>query len=173
MRFQVPRVYLFRHISYKNQTVVIFKHLVYLYLLVIITFSKYTQIIQSLKYLLENNISQILAYIEFSNYLVQFSLKTILLFIKVIFKPVIKFSQSSRTKVNSYLFSSNYNRQGPNCLTTFQTQLTYHFNRRTAGPLIDYSPSGCDEPTSRCQTGLLIRTLKTHKPVIPSVPFIR
>jgi len=36
-----------------------------------------------------------------------------------------------------------------------------------------YSPLGRDESTSRCQTNLLIGTLKIHKPVIPNVPFIR
>ena len=46
-------------------------------------------------------------------------------------------------------------------------------SRRTAEPLGPTSVPGCDEPTSRCQTTPLIRTLKSHKPVIPSVPFIR
>ena len=32
---------------------------------------------------------------------------------------------------------------------------------------------GCDKTTSRCQTASTIRTLKSYKPVIPSVPFIR
>jgi len=39
--------------------------------------------------------------------------------------------------------------------------------------LADYAPPGCDKPTSRCQTNSLIGTLRVHKPVIPSVPFIR
>ncbi len=61
----------------------------------------------------------------------------------------------------------------PNCLTTFWTQLTYHFNRRTAGPLEGAPPPGCDEPTSRCQTAPSMWTIGGDKPVIPSVTFIR
>ena len=61
----------------------------------------------------------------------------------------------------------------PNCLTTFWTQLTYHFNRRTAEPLEDASPPGCDEPTSRCQTAPSMWTIGRYKPVIPGVTFIR
>lgn len=37
-------------------------------------------------------------------------------------------------------------------LFTFWTQLTYHFNRRTAEPLGPSPAPGCDEPTSRCRT---------------------
>ena len=61
----------------------------------------------------------------------------------------------------------------PNCLTTFWTQLTYHFNRRTAEPLEGAPPPGCDEPTSRCQTGPSMWTIGADKPVIPRVTFIR
>jgi len=61
----------------------------------------------------------------------------------------------------------------PNCLTTFWTQLTYLFNRRTAGPLGDAPPPGWDEPTSRCQTAPSMWTIGRYKPVIPGVTFIR
>jgi len=36
-----------------------------------------------------------------------------------------------------------------------------------------YLAPGCDEPTSRCRTIPSIESLRNHKPVIPSVPFIR
>ena len=61
----------------------------------------------------------------------------------------------------------------PNCLTTFWTQLTYLFNRRTAGPLEGAPPPGWDEPTSRCQTAPSMWTIGRYKPVIPGVTFIR
>ena len=61
----------------------------------------------------------------------------------------------------------------PNCLTTFWTQLAYHFNRRTAEPLEDAPPPGYDEPTSRCQTAPSMWTIGRYKPVIPGVTFIR
>ena len=61
----------------------------------------------------------------------------------------------------------------PNCLTTFWTQLAYHFNWRTAKPLEGTSPPGCDEPTSRCQTWSSMWTLGSDQPVIPRVAFIR
>ena len=61
----------------------------------------------------------------------------------------------------------------PNCLTTFWTQLTYLFNRRTAGPLGPASAPGWDEPTSRCQTAPSMWTIGRYKPVIPGVTFIR
>ncbi len=48
----------------------------------------------------------------------------------------------------------------------------YRFNRRTAEPLEPLSAPGCDKPTSRCQITPSIGTLKSGKPVIPSVPFI-
>ena len=61
----------------------------------------------------------------------------------------------------------------PNCLTTFWTQLTYLFNRRTAGPLGPAPALGWDEPTSRCQTAPSMWTIGRYKPVIPGVTFIR
>ena len=61
----------------------------------------------------------------------------------------------------------------PNCLTTFWTQLTYLFNRRTAGPLGPAPAPGWDEPTSRCQTAPSMWTIGRYKPVIPGVTFIR
>ena len=48
----------------------------------------------------------------------------------------------------------------------------YRFNWRTAKPLEPLSAPGCDKPTSRCQITPSIGTLKSGKPVIPSVPFI-
>jgi len=60
----------------------------------------------------------------------------------------------------------------PTCLTTVWTQLTYHFNWRTAKPLGASPPPGCDEPTSRCQTLPSIWTLGQDQPVIPRVTFI-
>ena len=81
--------------------------------------------------------------------------------------------QSSRTKRNCFRYCCALTGYGPNCLTTFWTQLTYHFNGRTTQPW-EYTPTpGYDEPTSRCQTFLLIRTLKKNQPVIPRVTFIR
>ena len=61
----------------------------------------------------------------------------------------------------------------PNCLTTFWTQLAYHFNRRTAEPLGPAPAPGYDEPTSRCQTAPSMWTIGRYKPVIPRVTFIR
>jgi len=49
----------------------------------------------------------------------------------------------------------------------------YHFNRRTAEPLEPPTAPGYDKPTSRCQTTPSIGTLKSNKPVIPGVLFIR
>jgi len=80
--------------------------------------------------------------------------------------------RSSRTRNNSSQVSYACSGYGPNCLTTFWTQLTYHFNGRTAQPLEPSSAPGCDEPTSRCQTPPSIRTLGGHQPVIPGVLFI-
>ena len=82
-------------------------------------------------------------------------------------------SRSSRTK-ESYLQCSNaYTGYGPNCLSTFWTQLTYRFNGRTAQPLEHTTAPGCDEPTSRCQTSPSMWTLGGDQPVIPRVTFIR
>ena len=74
---------------------------------------------------------------------------------------------------NSLKFPIVHSGYKPNCLTTFWTQLTYHFNRRTAGPLEGAPPPGCDEPTSRCQTAPSMWTIGRDKPVIPGVTFIR
>ena len=74
---------------------------------------------------------------------------------------------------NSLNFPDVHSGYKPNCLTTFWTQLTYHFNRRTAEPLEGAPPPGCDEPTSRCQTGPSMWTIGADKPVIPRVTFIR
>ena len=70
-------------------------------------------------------------------------------------------------------YSSANTGYGPNCLTTFWTQLTYHFHGRTAQPLGPTTAPGCDEPTSRCQTFSSMWTLGEDQPVIPRVTFIR
>ena len=81
--------------------------------------------------------------------------------------------RSSRTRNNPSQVSYAYSGYGPNCLTTFWTQLTYRFNGRTAQPLEPTTAPGCDEPTSRCQTSPSMWTLGGDKPVIPGVTFIR
>ena len=87
--------------------------------------------------------------------------------------PVVRPFRSSRTRNRSSQISYAYSRYGPNCLTTFWTQLTYRFNGRTAQPLEPTPAPGCDEPTSRCQTSPSMWTLGGDKPVIPGVTFIR
>ena len=87
--------------------------------------------------------------------------------------PAVRSSRSSRTKEDSSQYSCAYTGYGPNCLTTFWTQLTYRFNGRTAQPLGPTSAPGCDEPTSRCQTSPSMWTLGGDQPVIPRVTFIR
>ena len=82
-------------------------------------------------------------------------------------------SESSRTTEGSSQCSNAYTGYGPNCLTTFWTQLMYHFNGRTAQPLERTAAPGCDKPTSRCQTFPSIWTLGEDQPVIPRVTFIR
>ena len=82
-------------------------------------------------------------------------------------------SRSSRTKEGSSQYSCAYTGYGPNCLTTFWTQLTYRFHGRTAQPLGRTTAPGCDEPTSRCQTFPSMWTLGEDQPVIPRVTFIR
>ena len=86
--------------------------------------------------------------------------------------PLVRPLRSSRTRSSSLQISYARDGYGPNCLTTFWTQLTYHFNGRTAQPLGPASAPGCDEPTSRCQTIPSIWTLENYQPVIPGVPFI-
>ena len=82
-------------------------------------------------------------------------------------------SRSSRTKESSFQYSNTHTGYGPNCLSTFWTQLTYRFNGRTAQPLERTTAPGCDEPTSRCQTSPSMWTLGGDQPVIPRVTFIR
>ncbi len=81
-------------------------------------------------------------------------------------------SRSSRTKERSSQCSNAHTGYGPNCLSTFWTQLTYRFNGRTAQPLGRTTAPGCDEPTSRCQTSPSMWTLGGDQPVIPRVTFI-
>ena len=87
--------------------------------------------------------------------------------------PAVRPSRSSRTREGSSQCSYACTGYGPNCLTTFWTQLTYRFNGRTAQPLGRTTAPGCDEPTSRCQTSPSIGTLGGDQPVIPRVTFIR
>jgi hypothetical protein len=87
--------------------------------------------------------------------------------------PVVRPSRSSRTRERSYQCSNAHTGYGPNCLTTFWTQLTYRFNGRTAQPLARTTAPGCEEPTSRCQTFPSMWTLGEDQPVIPRVTFIR
>src|SRR3954462_12746567 len=87
--------------------------------------------------------------------------------------PEVRSSRSSRTRDDSSQSPSAHGGWGPNCLTTFCTQLAYRFNGRTAQPLGPPPAPGCDEPTSRCQTLPSMWTLGKDKPVIPGVPFIR
>ena len=81
--------------------------------------------------------------------------------------------RSSRTKGDSFQCSNACTGYGPNCLTTFWTQLAYRFHGRTAQPLGRTTAPGCDEPTSRCQTSPSMWTLGGDQPVIPRVTFIR
>ena len=87
--------------------------------------------------------------------------------------PAVRPSWSSRTKESSSQYSNAYTGYGPNCLTTFWTQLACRFYGRTAQPLGRTTAPGCDEPTSRCQTSPSMRTLGGDQPVIPRVTFIR
>ena len=87
--------------------------------------------------------------------------------------PEVHSFRSSRTKKESSQYFNAYTGYGPNCLTTFWTQLTYRFNGRTAQPLGRTTAPGCDEPTSRCQTSPSMWTLGGDQPVIPRVTFIR
>ena len=80
---------------------------------------------------------------------------------------------SSRTKNRSSQYFNAYTGYGPNCLTTFWTQLACRFHGRTAQPLGRATAPGCGEPTSRCQTSPSIWTLGGDQPVIPRVTFIR
>lgn len=83
------------------------------------------------------------------------------------------FFRSSRTRKNNHQCFNVYTGYGPNCLTTFWTQLTCRFNGRTAQPLKHPTAPGSDEPTSRCQTFPSMWTLGEDQPVIPRVTFIR
>ena len=87
--------------------------------------------------------------------------------------PLIRPLRSSRTRSSSSQTSCARDGYEPNCLTTFWTQLAYHFNGRTAQPLGPTTAPGCDEPTSRCQTSPSMWTLGGDQPVIPRVAFIR
>ena len=86
--------------------------------------------------------------------------------------PEVRLFWSSRTKKRSSQ-SHAHTGYGPNCLTTFWTQLACRFHGRTAQPLGRTTAPGCDEPTSRCQTSPSIWTLGGDQPVIPRVTFIR
>ena len=81
--------------------------------------------------------------------------------------------RSSRTMSQSPQYSCAITGYGPNCFTTFWTQLTYLFNWRTAKPFSRTTARGWDEPTSRCQTFSSLWSLGEDQPVIPRVTFIR
>jgi len=87
--------------------------------------------------------------------------------------PEVRPSRSSRTRERSSQCSNAHTGYGPNCLTTFWTQLTYRINGRTAQPLEPPTAPGGEEPTSRCQTFPSMWTLGEDQPVIPRVTFIR
>ena len=87
--------------------------------------------------------------------------------------PLVCLFRSSRTMKSSSQYFNVYTGYGPNCLTTFWTQLACRFHGRTAQPLGRTTAPGCDEPTSRCQTSPSIWTLGGDQPVIPRVTFIR
>ncbi len=87
--------------------------------------------------------------------------------------PEVRPSRSSRTRERSSQCSNARTRYGPNCLTTFWTQLTYRFNGRTSQPLERTTAPGGEEPTSRCQTFPSMWTFGKDQPVIPIVTFIR
>ena len=88
-------------------------------------------------------------------------------------RPGVRLFRSSRTKKRSLQYFIARTGYGPNCLTTFWTQLACRFYGRTAQPLGRTTAPGCDEPTSRCQTSPSIWTLGGDQPVIPRVTFIR
>ena len=87
--------------------------------------------------------------------------------------PEVRLFRSSRTKKRNLQYFTAHTGYGPNCLTTFWTQLAYRFHGRTAQPLGRTTAPGCDEPTSRCQTSPSMWTLGGDQPVIPRVTFIR
>ena len=87
--------------------------------------------------------------------------------------PEVRPSQSSHTRERSSQCSNAHTRYGPNCLTTFWTQLTYRFNGRTTQPLEHTTAPGGEEPTSRCQTFPSMWALGKDQPVIPRATFIR
>ncbi len=87
--------------------------------------------------------------------------------------PEVRPSWSSRTRERSSQCSNARTGYGPNCLTTFWTQLTYRFNGWTTQPLERTTALGGEEPTSRCQTFPSMWTLGEDQHVIPRVTFIR
>ena len=82
-------------------------------------------------------------------------------------------SRSSRTRERFSQYSNDHTGYGPNCLTTFWTQLASRFHGRTAQPLGRTTAPGCEKSTSRCQTFPSMWTLGEDQPVIPRVTFIR
>ena len=59
--------------------------------------------------------------------------------------PKVRPSRSSHTRERSSQCSNAHSGYGPNCLTTFWTQLTYRFNGRTAQPLEHTTALGGEE----------------------------
>ncbi len=87
--------------------------------------------------------------------------------------PEVHLSRSFRTRERSSQCSNARTGYGPNCFTTFWTQLTYRFNGRTTLPLERTTAPGGEEPTSRCQTFPLMWTLGEDQHVTPRVTSIR
>jgi len=80
--------------------------------------------------------------------------------------------RSFRTNAPFFSIFNILSTEGPTCLTTVWTQLTYRFNGRTDQPLDTATHPGCEESTSRCRTPDSVRTLIQDEPVIPRVAFI-
>lgn len=86
--------------------------------------------------------------------------------------PEVHSSRSSRTREMSSQCFNVHTRYGPNCLTTFWTEITYRFNGRTTKPLEHTTTPGNEKPTSRCQTFPSMWALGKDQLVISRVTFI-
>lgn len=84
-----------------------------------------------------------------------------------------KQTRFSHIRERSSQYSNTHTEYKLNCLVTFWTQLTCHFNGQTTQLLKHTTVSSGEEPTSRCQTFLSMWTLGEDQPVIPKVTFIR
>ena len=68
--------------------------------------------------------------------------------------------------------NNTFNRERPNCLTTFWTQLTSPFNQWTPAPLVATAQPGGGEPTAEKQCASSMWTLGGHDSIIPEVAFL-